>query len=135
MSRPPISQPPKTDEPEPAGGEQRVHARAPLSIEVNLESEHNFYAGITGDVSEGGVFVATVSPPPLGALVELLLTLPDAPEGFHLTGEVCWIRDRWMVNDGSPPGCGIRWVQISPEALRAVSEFVNRRRDSILFEH
>ena len=47
--------------------EQRREKRAPLEVEVSLESENNFYSGITGNVSRGGVFIATYTPPPKGA--------------------------------------------------------------------
>ncbi len=113
--------------------DQRAHRRAHLEVAVNLESEDNFYAGIAGDVSEGGIFVATFNPPPVGATVELTLSLPDFPAGFPVRGVVRWIRDLSACRDGSPAGCGIQFTEIGADALAEVSRFV-ASRDTILFE-
>ena len=112
---------------------RRVHERAPLEVEVTLESENNFYAGITNDVSEGGVFVATVVPPPVGAWVALTLRLGEEGPSWHVCGEVRWVRDVDAACEGCPPGCGIRWRFIPDEALEAIHAFV-AGRDTILFE-
>jgi uncharacterized protein (TIGR02266 family) len=111
--------------------QRRVHERVPIEVEVTLESENNFYAGIAGNVSEGGVFVATYTPPPRGAHVELQLKLNDHVFGLH--GVVCWTRDVSMGSAEAPAGCGIRFLDLPPDALAAISAFVNRR-DTILFD-
>ncbi len=110
---------------------RRAHKRAPLEIEVSLESEHNFYAGIAGNVSEGGLFIATHMPPPTGAAVEVHLQLQG--NKFDIEGEVCWTRDAEHSSEWLPAGCGIRWLRVSDAALQAISEFVDGR-ETILFE-
>lgn len=109
----------------------RIHKRAALEVEVTLESEHNFYAGIAGNVSEGGVFVATHVPPPVGATVEVHLRLQG--DRYDIEGVVCWTRDATQSSEFIPAGCGIRWLRISEAALRAIAEFVGDR-ETILFE-
>ena len=116
-----------------AAVQRRAHVRAPLEVEVTLESEHNFYTGISNDISEGGVFVATHTPPPVGAAVELSLVLPGSAEEFAIVGRVCWVRDLDAACEGCPPGCGIEWVQISPAAVALIQRFVSRR-DTILYD-
>ena len=111
----------------------RAHERVPLEIAVSMESEHNFYAGITDNISEGGLFVATVVPPPCGSTVDLMLSLPGYDQPFRLRGIVRWIREPQASCDGMPPGCGIQWVQMSREALMAIHDFV-QRRETILFD-
>jgi uncharacterized protein (TIGR02266 family) len=112
---------------------RRAHERALLEVEVTLESENNFYAGITNDVSEGGVFVATVVPLPVGASVALTLRLGGEGPSWDVTGEVRWIRELEAACEGYPPGCGIRWRFIPDEALAAIRAFV-AERDTILFD-
>jgi len=111
---------------------RRAHRRAPLEIEVSLESENNFYSGITNDISEGGVFVATVAPPPLGSEVVVMLTLGDGVP-WQIEATVRWIRDISASCEGCPPGCGLQWTRISGEALAFIARFV-KQRDTILFD-
>jgi uncharacterized protein (TIGR02266 family) len=113
--------------------ELRAHPRATLEIAVNLESEHNFYTGITCNISEGGVFVATYMPPPRGSCVAMVLVLPDGPP-LRVQGVVCWIRDFAASCEGLPPGCGIRWVGLSEEALAAIGGFV-ASRETLFVDH
>ena len=111
----------------------RLNQRAPLEIEVTLESEHNFYCGITNDISEGGVFVATYQPPEVGEIVELELQLPSAGRSFRVLGEVRWLREPRASCDGCPPGCGLRFVDLGADAQAAIADFV-RERDTVLYE-
>jgi uncharacterized protein (TIGR02266 family) len=112
--------------------EQRREVRAPLAIEVSLESEHNFYAGITGNVSMGGVFVATYMPPPMGAEVEMLLQLENH-EPVKLRGIVCWVRGPKQASADAPAGCGLRWIDLPDGAEKIISRFVDKR-DTILYD-
>ena len=113
--------------------DDRINERAPLEVEVSMDSEHNFYTGITRDISAGGVFVATYDPPPPGTVIELELALPTAPERFRITGIVRWVRDLSASCEGCPPGSGIEWFNISEGALLAIERFVNRR-DSLFYD-
>jgi uncharacterized protein (TIGR02266 family) len=110
---------------------RREHARGALEIAVTLESEHNFWAGITDNISEGGVFVATNAPPPIGTRVELILTLPSHPEPFALQGVVRWTRERSTTD--LPIGCGIQWQDLPRDAAQAIARFI-AQRETILYD-
>ncbi len=97
-----------------------------LRAEVTLHSEDNLYAGLSYDVSTGGVFVATVDTPPLGARVDVSVALADGSE-LELAGVVRWIRDAALASDGLPPGCGIEWKGLPLEAVRALEAFATTR--------
>src|SRR5579862_3688972 len=99
---------------------QREYFRAPLEVDVTMVSENNFYAGLTDNISEGGVFVATYQPPSIGSEVELLLRLGESDQMFRFQGVVCWIRSYEASCDGVPPGCGIKWVSLPAEAKLAI---------------
>jgi uncharacterized protein (TIGR02266 family) len=114
-------------------GHRRANQRVHYHVEVSVESDHNFYTGITRDLSEGGVFVATFDPPHVGSLVELDLKLPDIELPFHLQGIVRWRRECDLASDGLPPGCGIEWLGLTSAALIAIQEFVCTR-DTLFFE-
>ena len=46
--------------------ERRTSMRMKLHAKVTLASESNFFMGLTENVSEGGIFVSTLSPPEMG---------------------------------------------------------------------
>jgi uncharacterized protein (TIGR02266 family) len=81
-----------TTTPPPRYEEMRRHQRVSFEVAVNMESEHNFYAGITDNISEGGLFIATVDPPPIGAVIEIQISMPFREEPYWLRGEVRWHR-------------------------------------------
>jgi uncharacterized protein (TIGR02266 family) len=95
-------------------------------------SDDNFYAGITGDIARGGLFIATVAPPPVGELVEMEIVLPDGFR-FNARGRVRWTRPVTAAGEGSYPGCGIAWEGLADEALEAIRRFVDQR-DTLLME-
>jgi uncharacterized protein (TIGR02266 family) len=106
--------------------EQRRDTRVPLEVEVTLESEHNFFAGVANNVSEGGIFVATTNPPPLGSEVGFELLLGG--ERFLVMGVVRWIRDEHAGSADAPAGCGVKWVHLEDGALEAIQHFIEVRQ-------
>jgi uncharacterized protein (TIGR02266 family) len=104
-----------------------------VSVEVSIESEHNFYAGVSDDISIGGLFVASDAPPQTGTVVEVSLLLPGSDAPLEVTGVVRWVREVSIPRDGLPAGCGIAWANIAKSDLEAISRFV-QQRETILFE-
>jgi uncharacterized protein (TIGR02266 family) len=107
------------------GSERRTQGdkRVFIEIEIGLTTESHFYTGLSLDVSTGGVFVATYEPSPPGTAVTLYFVLPD---GYvvNADGVVRWTRD---ATPDAPPGMGVAFVSISPDALAHVAEFCASR--------
>jgi uncharacterized protein (TIGR02266 family) len=112
--------------------DRRILPRWELRAMVTLESDDNLYAGISSDVSAGGIFVATDEPPPVGSDVAITVTLPDA-NVLELSGSVRWVRDHDVASDGLPTGCGIEWDELPMTALRSLLHFAEMR-EPLLFE-
>jgi uncharacterized protein (TIGR02266 family) len=113
--------------------ERRRAPRYTVSVEVTLDSEHNFYTGLTQDLSGGGLFVATTSPCPIGERVSVRMRLPTSPEPVDAITEVRWVRTRDVPDGGGKAGLGLMFVQMSPQAKAAVKAFL-ARRESIFFD-
>jgi uncharacterized protein (TIGR02266 family) len=111
--------------------QRRAHERVPLQVEVTLESDHNFYTGLTSDISVGGVFVATHALWPIGTRVCVHLTLPGFDRAIQVDAEVRWIRDGRFST--LPPGIGVRFEHLPGDVLGALTRFV-QRRDTIFYE-
>jgi uncharacterized protein (TIGR02266 family) len=124
--------------PVPAQDRRRA-PRYALSLAITMQGENNFYAGLSEDMSEGGVFIATHTALPIGTPVVLSFTLPDSDEPLSVYGTVQWLRGpeatvRWDSNFSAGPdsrrvmpGMGIKFHDMDPVALRAIRYFVQRR--------
>jgi len=110
----------------------RLYPRWVLHAAVDLESDDNLYAGLSYDVSMGGIFVATLASPPVGASVDVTVVLPDGNR-LELKGTVRWVRDVRTASHGLPPCCGIQWDDLPMDALRALLRFAELR-EPILYD-
>jgi uncharacterized protein (TIGR02266 family) len=108
-----------------------------LEIEVTLESDTNFYTGLTQDISTGGLFVATHNLRKIGQHVVLKFGIPGASAPIVVECEVRWLREAGPLHDhrstDHPPGMGLKFLNLSPESKLAISRFL-RSRDSYFYD-
>jgi uncharacterized protein (TIGR02266 family) len=123
---------PQTSAQEPNPAERRSAPRIELEVEVGLETENNFYTGLTQDISSGGIFVATGMSYRVGDKMTIRFTLPGRAEPIVTEAEVRWMRDSRYISDFSE-GVGLRFVNLPAEANEAIARFLERR-DSLFFE-
>jgi uncharacterized protein (TIGR02266 family) len=117
---PPIAQQPRRYE------DMRQTPRLPVALEVSLESDSNFYVGLTENLSEGGVFVATVLTKAVGSMVALTIDLDDDFPAIKVEGEVRWLREC------EPRGMGIRFTNLTVVEKLRIRTF-GQRRDPMFF--
>ena len=109
-----------------AADTRRQHQRHNIELEVTMESETNFYMGLTENLSEGGLFIATHVLKPLGTQIEVSFKLPDAPEPVKVTGTVRGLREYSPTSDTSP-GMGVRFEQIDQHHVELIRNFLTAR--------
>ncbi len=112
--------------PVPAGNLQVVTA------DLGAHSSTNFFKGLAGNdiVDHGGLFVSTYVLPKIGHPVRLKVSLPGGYE-FEANAVVKWTRE-----DGGtdvPPGFGVQFTQITPEARQLVYRYT-RNREPIFYD-
>jgi uncharacterized protein (TIGR02266 family) len=105
---------------------RRAHERTSLSLDVTVEGDHNFFTGLTENISEGGLFVATHVLREVGSRLPLEFTLPGRSAPIRATGQVRWIRIYSETSD-APPGMGLQFLDLSDEDKAAISHYVARR--------
>jgi len=113
--------------------ERRSSPRYQVQVEVGLQTESNFYTGLTQDLSGGGVFVATNQIRTVGERIKVLLTLPGQKEPFEILTEVRWVRSTSFSHSVDDPGMGLRFLQMSPRARKAITDFLGLR-ESLFFD-
>jgi uncharacterized protein (TIGR02266 family) len=111
--------------------ETTTAARTQLFTQVDLHTESNFYSGFSGDLSDGGVFVATYEPLSLGQPVQVELSLP----GGHFVkakGRVAWLRQPPRGNRELAPGAGIAFEELDDVVQGAAAQFMAFREPTFV---
>ncbi|MFN3197811.1 MAG: TIGR02266 family protein [Bradymonadia bacterium] len=114
--------------------EGRQHARLDLQIEVDINSEHNFYTGFTRNISEGGLFIATSQIIDMGSILEFKFTLHPDPEPILVKGKVRWVRELNEFTDDMPCGMGIQFIDLDPHTQSRIDRFIEQLRDSLFYD-
>ena len=128
-----MSTPDQTNETD-ADTQGRVHDRRDIEAEIELsqESDHNFYAGFTENISSGGLFVATRDLKPIGTIMEINFSVPGHDAKVTTRAEVRWQRLEQSGAD-SMPGIGVRFLDLDPAAAQAINDFLGKR-DSLFYD-
>ncbi|HEY3497187.1 MAG TPA: TIGR02266 family protein [Polyangiaceae bacterium] len=106
----------------PAGDERRENERRACAIELEFSADSHFFAGLSEDISEGGLFVATYERLPIGTRLALSFELQDGL--VEARGEVRWVRG--TETSGGWPGLGIAFMELSPEASERIARYCAR---------
>jgi len=96
--------------------ERRTAIRMKLHAKVTLQSQSNFFMGLTENMSEGGIFVSSLSPPAMGETVELSISVEDS-DPIPVSGTVRWIR---TDDEGNPTGCGVQFDDLDDDVRRQI---------------
>ena len=107
----------------------RKHERLSFQAEVTIKSETNFFMGFSENISEGGLFLATLSPPAIGEFIVLFVKTLAGDE-IEVRGAVRWHRS---CPSGLVTGCGIQFDGLSAQACQAFEAMMNQLRKEPLF--
>jgi uncharacterized protein (TIGR02266 family) len=112
----------------------RASERYDLEIKVDLESEHNFYTGLTQNISAGGLFIATHHLRRIGDRITLKFQIPGTEGSVEVETEVRWIRENSALTRAEgATGMGVRFINLTPEANTAITKFLSNR-DSLYYD-
>ncbi|QDE65568.1 cell division protein FtsY [Myxococcus xanthus] len=104
----------------------RRNGRVRMHTSIDMRSDSNFFTGFSLDISEGGVFIATVDAVPRGTQVELDFTLPGG-RPMKVAGVVRWVREANSRTPELMPGVGVQFTGLPAEVASAISSFVTTR--------
>jgi len=106
-----------------ASPDRRTDTRLDKVFRVYLEGEHGMGLGIARNISEGGMFVETRAPQPIGSQVRI--TFPADGGEMSAIGEVryvCHLLGRTPVSDRGPlalRGMGVRFLYFEADEAGA----------------
>lgn len=102
--------------------ELRAAPRRQVEVDVGIHSDSHFFAGITGDVSRGGLFVATYADIAVGSKITLDFELPNGR--IIAEGTVRWLRS---ARDHHSPGFGVQFEEVDPAMMKLIERFCQAR--------
>jgi len=106
------------------GIERRKSPRADLLVRVNYTAVDALFSEFARNINEGGVFVETESPQPVGTPVELEFKLPGMDEPLEVIGRV--VRVDRDGPDGS--GMGIEFENLDSDCRNLINDLIRKLR-------
>jgi hypothetical protein len=96
--------------------ENRKHPRKSLHSPVAFRSpEGPRVEAMSRDISLGGLFIETPSPPPYGATVRVFIVLPGLPKEIEIDAVVRWSK---------PDGMGVQFAPMGARETFALTKFI-----------
>jgi uncharacterized protein (TIGR02266 family) len=111
---------------------QRNLPRIAMAVDVSMQTENNFFMGLTENLSEGGLFIATHDALPLGTKLDLILKLPETSP-IQAKVEVRWVREYNQFTKDMAPGVGVQFQDLGEADQKVISSFL-AQRDPILYD-
>ena len=104
--------------------------RVPYYSQVTIRDNDDVYYGMTGDISSGGLFVASFDTLPATGELQLSFSLPDDKTTIVETrGRVVWLNSKNNPVSHLPEGFGVKFTSISREEYLAIKEFITAARN------
>ncbi len=105
--------------------ERRKSERAQLLVRVNYQTVDELFSEFARNINEGGLFVETESPHPVGTAVTLQFQIPGSEEPVQVAGNVVRATD---TASGETPGMGIEFDSLGSSDQRRVNDLVRNLR-------
>ncbi len=110
--------------------DEKRNERLKMKAKVTVRSQTNFFMGFSENISEGGVFISTFSPPAIGEKITVDIPLGEGDKSTAALGIVRWHRTQ---ADGSATGCGVQFLELTDLAKRAIEDLIRALRKEPLF--
>jgi len=110
----------------PGGSKRRASPRAShfALCEYRRQPAESWQLGFVYNLSAAGVFVRTLTPPPLGAMVDTRMDLgPSAPKVLT-KARVAWVKELGVEVGGQPLGMGLSFGELPDDARARIAQIV-----------
>jgi len=108
-----------------ADADRRRSERKELVVRVDYSSIDELFSEFTSDINEGGLFIETEKPRPMGTEVELSFNLPGNERAVETLGRVVRISSG---EGNSPPGMGIEFDELAVAERQRINEIIRSLR-------
>ena len=105
--------------------DRRKTARVDLVVRVDYQTVDELFSEFARNINEGGLFVETETPKPVGTSVSLQFQVPGSDEPIQTIGLVVRITPGSV---GEPPGMGIEFDGLDQTARERIDSLVRKLR-------
>lgn len=108
-------------------GAVRTFERVPLTVQVGMRGANSVYLGASKNISDGGLFVATTDPRPVGDHFPVEFMLPNDARPVNCVVEVMWIRrNDGTLRAGEMAGMGLKFLALDTKDQKRVATFITK---------
>lgn len=111
---------------EVTGAERRRSHRAELVVRVDYATVDEMFSEFTRDINEGGLFIETEKPRPIGTEVTLHFNLPGSGEALSTVGRVVRLG---RGDHSNAPGMGVEFEELEPDDRRKINSIIRALRN------
>jgi len=112
------------------GIERRGSPRADLVVRVNYQTVDSLFSEFARNINDGGIFVETDTPQPVGTNVELEFKLPGADRPIEVFGNVVRSISTDQVESDGVPGMGIEFENLGADLREQINEIIQKLRSN-----
>jgi type IV pilus assembly protein PilZ len=109
---------------------KRKTARLHHEIPVAYRTVGSFLTDWATNISQGGIFINTRAPLPVGTEVRILIQLPGASFPYQLSGRVARVTE-YDNRANLVPGMALEFTDVDDAKRRDLEAFVNRLRHQL----
>ena len=110
------------------GIERRASPRTDVVVRVNYQTVDSLFSEFARNINDGGIFVETETPQPVGTNVELEFKLPGAERPIKVVGNVVRSVSTDQVEPGGTVGMAIEFENLSSDARQQINEIIQKLR-------
>ncbi|MCH7644750.1 MAG: TIGR02266 family protein [Myxococcales bacterium] len=115
--------------------ERRASPRADIVVRVNYQNVDSLFSEFARNINDGGIFVETETPQPVGTNVELEFKLPGADQPIEVVGNVVRsISAADLTDSDATPGMGIEFENLGSDVRQQINEIVKKLRSNTATE-
>jgi uncharacterized protein (TIGR02266 family) len=109
-----------------ANTDNRKSQRSPVTLRIKFKSAtlEQFIERYAVDVSQGGIFIRTKEPLPVGTTMRFEFQLRDESPLITGEGTVVWIREQNAGQSGVAPGMGVRFDRLTEASQGVLDEIL-----------
>jgi type IV pilus assembly protein PilZ len=112
------------------GIERRGSPRADIVVRVNYQTVDSLFSEFARNINDGGIFVETDTPQPVGTNVELEFKLPGADRPIEVVGNVVRSISTDQVESDGVPGMGIEFENLGADLREQINEIIQKLRSN-----
>ena len=112
------------------GIERRASPRAEIVVRVNYQNVDSLFSEFARNINDGGIFIETKTPQPVGTNIELEFKLPGADRPIEVVGNVVRTISADQADPDGVAGMAIEFENLGSDARQQINEIIQKLRSN-----